>query len=95
MRIPAGHPSIIIRKQAYEQSGLTRYWFDERLGLTDEEFRVEGQLLCIGPVYEEDEFQTLIAELEGAGLVYFADFFDLSGNWPDWLEVYLSGAKTV
>jgi hypothetical protein len=32
--------------------------------------------------------QLLIDDLERAGLVYFQDFFELSGNWPDWLVLY-------
>ena len=30
----------------------------------------------------------LIAAFEAAGLSYFEDFFDLSGNWPEWLNVF-------
>jgi len=26
--------------------------------------------------------------MESRGLVYFDDFFDLSGRWPEWLLVY-------
>jgi hypothetical protein len=74
---------------AYEASGLTRAAIDERLGLTDEEFRVEGGLVVIGPLFggSVDAITDLIAELERAGLNYFDDFFELSGNWPDWLSV--------
>lgn len=35
----------------------------------------------------EDSATELIAELEEAGLTYFDDFFELSGNWPEWLRV--------
>jgi hypothetical protein len=35
----------------------------------------------------------LIADLEQNGLVYFDDFFELSGNWPEWLVLYARGAK--
>jgi hypothetical protein len=35
----------------------------------------------------------LIADLEQNGLVYFDDFFELSGNWPEWLTLYARGAK--
>ena len=35
----------------------------------------------------------LIEDLEASGLVYFDDFFDLSGNWPEWLSVYVRGSK--
>jgi hypothetical protein len=30
----------------------------------------------------------IIEYLEKVGLIYFDDFFELSGNWPDWLQIY-------
>ena len=79
-----------MRKASYEKSGLTRQQLDERLGLTPDEFRVEGNLIAIGPIYgtDGDALGELISELEELGLVYFDDFFELSGNWPDWLRVH-------
>jgi hypothetical protein len=91
LKLPGEHPSLIIRKEAYERAGLARHAIDERLGLTDEEFRVEGGLVVIGPIVADAEVQALIADLEGAGLVYFEDFFDLSGNWPGWLGLFAQG----
>ena len=84
-----GASSIVIRRAAYEASGLTRSAIDERLGLTDEEFRVEGGLVVIGPLFggSADAVTDLITELERVGLSYFDDFFELSGNWPEWLSV--------
>jgi hypothetical protein len=60
---------------------------DQRLGLTADEFRVEGDLVVIGPVYDAEAFAALLDELEKLGLSYYEDFFELSGNWPDWLLV--------
>lgn len=87
-----GAPTLFLRREAYEKSGLTRAALDERLGLTPDEFRVEGNLIALGPIYsaEGDALGELVAELEDAGLVYFDDFFELSGNWPDWLKLYAS-----
>lgn len=85
-----GAPTLFVRREAYEQFGLTRAALDERLGLTADEFRVEGDLVAIGPIYEEDALQDFLAELERLGLVYFDDFFELSGNWPAWLVVHAS-----
>jgi len=89
MRVPTGAPTLFMRREAYEKSGLTRSALDERLGLTADEFRVEGNLVAIGPIYggEGDALGDLIAELEGMGLVYFDDFFELTGNWPEWLTL--------
>jgi hypothetical protein len=61
---------------------------DERLGLTDQEFRVESDLIVVGPILDDSALQQLIDDLEGRGLVYFQDFFDLSGNWPEWLVLF-------
>ena len=91
--LPAGHPALIIRKDAFERSGLTRAAIDERLGLTADEFRVEGALVCIGPIPEDDAMQDLIADLEDAGLTYFEAFFELTGNWPDWLAVHVMARR--
>ena len=90
--VAAGSPMMFIRRAAYESRGLSRRAIDERLGLTADEFRVEGDLIAIGPfeAAAEDAIGVLIAELENAGLVYFEDFFELSGNWPAWLRLFAS-----
>ena len=88
LSLPSGRPFLLLRRQAYERSALSRHSLDERLGLTADEFRVEGDLIAIGPIHEEASLQDVIAELEQAGLAYFDDFFDLSGNWPDWLRLH-------
>ena len=90
LNVPAGAPTLFIRREAYESSGLTRSAIDERLGLTPDEFRVEGDLVAIGPIYGggDDSLSAFISDLESVGLVYFDDFFELSGNWPDWLKLH-------
>lgn len=50
-------------------------------------------MVALGPLPSEDMLPGLIDDLENSGLVYFADFFDLSGNWPDWLTLYARGMK--
>ena len=94
LTVTAGAPTIVIRRAAYEASALTRAAIDERLGLTPDEFRVEGDLVAIGPIYDADGAITnLLADLESAGLVYYDDFFELSGNWPAWLRVHASAGS--
>ena len=78
-----------IRRQAYEQHGVVRAELDARLGLTDEEFQVDGNLVVIGPLVEPGVVPELIAALEETGLSYFDDFVEMSGNWPGWLSVYV------
>ena len=90
--VKAGSPTLLIQREAFERAWLTRSALDERLNLTPDEFRVEKDLIVIGPLVGEDAFADLIAELETTGLVYFDDFFELSGNWPEWLRVLVMGA---
>jgi hypothetical protein len=89
LKLPHDAPTLLIRKRAFEQYALTRADFDLVLHLTDEEFRVEGDLVSVGPVYDAEGLAQVIAQLESRGLSYFDDFFDFSGNWPGWLMVYV------
>lgn len=85
--IDAGLPSILIRKSAYEKAGLIREELDTRFNLTDQEFRVASDLVVVGPLPSDEMVGPIVDYLESAGLVYFDDFFELSGNWPLWLHV--------
>ena len=90
MPIPlsADHTTLLIRKSAFERAGLVRSAIDERLGLTADEFVVEGGLIAIGPIHDEDALGALIQDLESAGLEWFEDVFEMSGNWPEWLRLF-------
>jgi hypothetical protein len=88
LSIRTGAPTLIIQRAAYERADLVRMALDDRLGLTQDEFRVEGDLIAIGPVHDAEAFASLLEELERIGLVYYDDFFELSGNWPGWLAVF-------
>ena len=85
--IAQGVPTLFLRRAAYEKSGITRASLDARLGLTDAEFRVEGDLIALGPIYDVDALGVLVDELESIGLTYYEDFFELSGSWPEWLTI--------
>ncbi len=89
MPIPlvADAPSLLMLKSAFERAGLMRSDLDAWLNLTADEFRVEGELIVVGPVYDAEAFQALISALEDKGLVYYDDFFELSGNWPEWVQL--------
>ena len=89
--VAPGFPTLLVRRDAFERVGLTRAQLDERLGLTPDEFRVEGDVIAVGPIVGENALDGLIAELEALGLVYFDDFFELSGNWPDWVKLFVLG----
>lgn len=91
LSVPQGNPTIFIRREAFEHVGLTRGALDARYNLTDDEFRVEGQLIAVGPLVGDESLTALIGELEDIGLTYFDDFFELTGNWPEWLRVLVAG----
>ena len=85
--IPAGQSLLLIRREAYERAGIKRQAIDERLNLTPDEFRVERSIVFIGPIHDDAAVRDLVDELETAGLSYFDDFFELSGNWPSWIRL--------
>src|SRR6267154_6635042 len=89
-----GRAVVLIRQNAFERADLNRQAIDERYNLTDEEFRVEDGLIAVGPLPSDDLLPELVEDLEASGLVYFDDFFELSGNWPDWLSLYARREKT-
>jgi len=91
LRIAANAPTLCMRRAAYEQSALTRAALDARLALTVDEFRVEGDLIVIGPIHGVP-LDELFEEFDRLGLRYFDDYFELSGNWPEWLRLLVSGA---
>jgi hypothetical protein len=86
--VAVDRPTLFILKAAFERVGLTRSALDERLNLTPDEFQVEGELIAIGPIHDEAALSDLLAELEGLGLEYFEEFYELSGNWPTWLRLF-------
>jgi hypothetical protein len=89
LRIADAASTLLVRREAFESTGMARSQIDALLGLTDEEFRVEGDMVAIGPVFDGAALSELVAELERRGLTYFDDFFELSGNWPAWLAVFV------
>ena len=91
--LPAGQSVLFIRKEAFERSGISRAAIDERLGLTADEFQVEGELIVIGPIPDDALIREVLDELEGVGLAYFDDYFEMSGNWPEWLRVLAAPAR--
>jgi hypothetical protein len=93
LELSHGQVVVLIRQTVFERAGLTRKAIDEKYNLTDEEFRVEDGLIALGPLPSDDMLPGLIEDLENSNLVYFDDFFEMSGNWPDWLLLYARGAK--
>jgi len=81
---------LLIKRDAYERANLTRAAIDERLNLTADEFTVDGGLIMIGPIPDDTALRDILDDLEGAGLVYFEEYFELSGNWPPWIRLYVA-----
>lgn len=90
--LAASAPTVLVRKDAFERAGFTRAEIDRALILTDEEFLVEGPLIAIGPIHDDSGMEALIVAFEAGGLVYFDDFFEMSGNWPDWIAIFVKSA---
>src|SRR5215208_7481991 len=93
LELSHGRVVVLIRQTAFQHAGLARTALDERYNLTDQEFRVEDGLVALGPLPSDDLLSTLVDDLEASGLIYFEDFFELSGNWPEWLSLYARGEK--
>ncbi|HTR77953.1 MAG TPA: hypothetical protein VMH39_07575 [Gemmatimonadaceae bacterium] len=89
--IRSGAPTLFIRRAAFERANITRSELDASLGLTPDEFAVEGGLVAVGPLYGNDAFERAVVLLESRGLEVFSDFFELSGNVPDWIALFAMG----
>jgi len=89
LNVTAGLPTILVRRDTFERAGIKRSEIDTMFNLTDEEFRVEGGLVVVGPLPSDDMLGLMIAYFEAQGLVYYDEFFELSGNWPEWLRLYV------
>lgn len=92
LSLSTGLPTLLLRKDAYERAGLVRSEIDERFNLTDAEFRVEGNLIAIGPLPSDEMLGPMIEFFEERGVGYYDDVFELSGNWPEWIRLYAMGA---
>ncbi len=93
IRLPHDAPTLLIRREAFERAQLTRQSLDEWLNLTPDEFQVEGGVIVVGPVFDEEALGALVPALEERGLVYFDDFIEMSGNLPAWLGVWIGEAR--
>ena len=88
LSVSSGLPTLLIAKHAFERGSLVRSEIDAMFNLTDAEFKVEGNLIAIGPLPSDDMVGPMVEYFEGKGLVYYDDMFELSGNWPDWVRIY-------
>ena len=68
LSLTTGAPTIIVRREAFEAAGLSREAIDRALVLTPEEFRVERDIVTIGPIYNDEGLAALVRTFEDAGL---------------------------
>jgi hypothetical protein len=92
--VTQGNSTMFVRRDAFERTELTRQEIDELLLLTPDEFRVEGNLIAIGPIYDPDRLAQLVVLFEERGLADFDEFFELSGGWPPWLRVLVLAQRS-
>jgi hypothetical protein len=88
IKLAPNAPTLLMRRDAFERAQLTREAIDRWLNLTPDEFQVEHGLVAVGPIHDDEGLQALVLGLEDLGLVYFDDFFEMSGNWPDWVSLF-------
>lgn len=88
LSVSSSLPTVFVRKEAYERGAFVRADIDSVFNLTDAEFRVEGNLIALGPLPSDDLVGPMIEYFEERGLVYYDDVFELSGNWPVWLKLF-------
>ena len=88
LSVSSGLPTVFIRKDSFERHSLSRSEIDATFNLTDAEFRVEGNLIAIGPLPSDEMIGPMIEFLENKGVVYYDDMMELSGNWPAWLRLF-------
>ena len=88
LSVRAGLPILFVKKEAFERASLIRAEIDEQFNLTDAEFRVEKGLIAIGPLPSDEMLGPMIEYFEQKGIAYFDDMFELSGNWPECLQLF-------
>ena len=88
LSVSSGLPTVFIRKEAFEAASVERAEIDATFNLTDAEFRVEGNLIAIGPIPADELVGPIVEYFESKGIVYYDDLFELSGNWPEWLRLF-------
>jgi hypothetical protein len=88
IQLDHNRPTILIKQPSFEAAGIARVEIDSKYNLTDQEFQVEAGIVAV-MLPSDDLLPALIDDLEGRGLVYYDDFFEMSGNWPEWIAVYV------
>jgi hypothetical protein len=91
IQLAHNRPSILIRQASFEKAAIIRSEIDSKYNLTDQEFQVEGGIVAV-MLPSDDLLPELVDDLEVQGLIYYDDFFEMSGNWPEWIAVYVTGS---
>jgi len=76
---------IVIRQAALAAHGLNRSDLF-RVFETDQPLGESDSLISFGPSFGPEACSEFISRLQGLGLIYVDDFFDLALDLPEWLQ---------
>lgn len=93
LQIFSSAPTLLVHRAAFERAGLSRAAIEAAVVLTADEFRVERDLIAIGPLHGAETATALLQALEEAGIDLDDEVFELTGNWPEWLDLYAAARR--
>ncbi len=76
---------IVIRRRALIARDVSYPALLAALG-ANEAFDADGELLTFGPSFGQEGLEALTQRLVALGLVYFDDFFEFAGSFPEWCK---------
>lgn len=81
----SSHWGIIILRDALQRENIS---IDRLSALmeAEEPLGVNDSMISFGPHFGSEASDTFMKRLEEAGLIYFDDFFEFSGSFPDWCQ---------
>jgi hypothetical protein len=74
---------IVIRRGALTERDVPYHAVLTAIG-GDKPFDADGELLTFGPSFGQEALEALTQRSIALGLVYFDDFFEFVGSFPQW-----------
>ena len=74
---------IVVRRRALSERDISYCAVLTAVG-GDKPFDADGELLTFGPSFGQEALEALSQRLIALGLVYFDDFFEFVGSFPQW-----------
>lgn len=80
-----GEFGIIVRRSSLGERGVD---FSTLLKILEAEFPldIDEGLISFGPCFGQEALDQIVVDLSKIGLVYFDDFFEFVGDFPDWCK---------